>query len=73
VGRVVRREADLHAIAGDHADAEAPHPAGQLGRHGLAAVERDLVAAAAENLLDRAGRLDQIVSRQMRPSEAGAS
>src|SRR5262245_20918917 len=48
VARVVRREAHLDAIARDHADAEAPHAAGELRGHGLAAVERDLIAAAAE-------------------------
>lgn len=66
---VVGREADLHAVAGDHADAEAPHAAGELRSHGLTAVERDLVAAPAENLLDGAGRLDQIVACQMGSSE----
>lgn len=68
---VVRRQADLHAIAGDHANAEAPHATGELRGHGLTAVERDLVAAPAENLLDGARRLNQIVACQMGSSEGG--
>ena len=65
VGRIVGRDAHLDAIAWDHPDAEAAHPPGELCRHGLAALENDPVAAAAEDLLDGPGRLDQIVSRQI--------
>jgi hypothetical protein len=73
VRRVVGREADLDAISWDHADAEAPHPPGKLRGDRLPAVELDLVAAPAENLLDGAGRLDQIVAGQWSSSRSGAS
>jgi hypothetical protein len=71
--RVVGREADLDAISRDHTDAEAPHAPGELRGDRLPAVELDLVATAAEDFLDGAGRLNQIVTGQWRSSEARAS
>ena len=62
MGRIVGRNADLNAIARNHADPEAPNTARQLGGDGLAGVEGDLVATAAENLPDLAGCLNKIVS-----------
>ncbi len=65
VGRVVWREADRHAIAGDHTDAETAHTARQLRCDLLSVFERDLVATAAEDLVHAAGRLNEVVSRQI--------
>src|SRR5262249_21610990 len=62
VRRIVGREADLHAVAGDHADAETAHAAGELRGHGLTRIEGDLVAPAAEDLLHGARCLDEIVT-----------
>jgi len=73
VGWIVRGEPDLHAVARDHTDAKAAHATRELCGHGLAAVERDLIPTSAENLLDGAGCLDQIVTGQRGSSEAGAS
>jgi hypothetical protein len=67
---VIGRQADLDAIAGNHADPEAPHPSGQLRGDRLPAVELDLIAAPAENFLDSASRLDQIVAGQWKSSES---
>jgi len=54
---VVGRNADLDPVSGNHPDPEAPHPARKLGRHGLTRLQDDLVAPAAENLLDGSGGL----------------
>ena len=61
---IVRGETDLDAVARNHANAEAAHAPGELGRDGLPGVELDLIAPAAEDLLDGAGRLDQIFASQ---------
>src|SRR6188474_3425364 len=61
---IVGREADLDAIARNHADPEPAHAPGQLRRHGLSRLERDLIAPAAEDLLDGSVRLDEIFSGQ---------
>ena len=65
VGRVVGRKADRHAITRDHANSESSHPAGQLSRYLMAVLERNLIAATAENFVDATGRLNQIISRQI--------
>jgi len=63
--RVVGGEANRHAITRDHAYSESTHSAGELGRHLLAVLERDLIAATAENFVDATGRLNQVISRQI--------
>ena len=60
--RIVRREADLHTIPGNHPDAETPHSTGELGGDAPPVVERNLIAATAEDLLDGAFSLDEVVS-----------
>src|SRR4030042_5611610 len=63
VGGVIGGETHLDPVPGNHADPEAAHSARELRGHRLPRLEGDLVAAAAEDLFDAAGRLDQIVSR----------
>ena len=58
VSGVVRRKADGHAITRNHTNSKTPHPAGQLGRHFLPTLERNLVAAPTQYLVDTAGGLD---------------
>ena len=65
VGRVVGRESDRHPITGDHANAEPAHAARELRSDLLPVFQRDLVATAAEDLIHAAGRLNQVVSRQI--------
>ena len=43
--RVVRRDTDGHAIAGNHLDAEAPHPAAQLCENFVPGVALDAIQA----------------------------
>ena len=65
MGGIVGRETDRDAISGNHANAKASHPAGQLCSYFLPGLEGDLIAAAAQYLVDTAGGLDEVVSRQM--------
>src|SRR5919198_6402378 len=55
---VVRRDLDLHAVAGIDADPVAAHLAGGVAEGLVAVVERDLVHAVAEGLDDLALELD---------------
>ncbi len=64
MGRVVGRDANLNTISGNHPNAKAPHSTRELRGHRLATLEGDLVAAAAENLVDGSGRLNQVVACQ---------
>jgi hypothetical protein len=65
VGRVIGRKADSHAITRDHADTETAHTARKLGGHLLVIFQGDLVAAATENFVDAAGRLNKVVTSQI--------
>src|ERR671936_146897 len=58
---VVRRNLDLHAVAGIDADPVAPHLAGGVAEGLVAVVERDLVHAVAEGLDDLALELDLLL------------
>ena len=66
MGRVIGRKADRHAVTRNHANSEAAHSAGQLSSHLLAVFESNLIAATAENFVDATGRLNQVISRQIR-------
>jgi len=66
MGRIVGRKADRHAITRNNANSESAHAAGQLSRHLLAVFESNLIAATAENFVDATGRLNQVISRQIR-------
>lgn len=65
VGGIVRGQSDRHAIARNHPNAKAPHSTGQLSRDLLTGLQRNLVATPAQNLVDTAGCLNEIVSRQL--------
>jgi len=65
VRRVVGRESYCDPVARDHANSEAAHSPGQLCSDLLSALESDLIAATAENLVDATGRLYQVISRQI--------
>src|SRR4051794_27757725 len=62
--RIVRRDADGDAIPGNHFDAEAAHPAAQLGQHFMAGVALHTVEAPAVDCHDRALHVDEIVLAQ---------
>ena len=64
VRRVIRRDAHLDSVTWNHPDAEAAHATRKLRRHDLPALEHNPVTTTAENFLDGADSLDQIVSRQ---------
>ena len=61
---IVRRKADGHTVTWDHTDAKSTHPAGQLSRDLLPGLKSNLITTAAQNLVDTAGGLNKIVSRQ---------
>jgi hypothetical protein len=65
VRRVIGRETNGHTIARDHSNPEASHSPGELCSHRLPALERNLIAATAENFVDATGRLYQVISRQI--------
>src|SRR3954470_11571784 len=62
--RIVRRDADGDAIPGNHFDAEAAHPAAELGQHFMAGVALHTVEAPAVDCHDRALHVDEIVLAQ---------
>ncbi len=61
---IVRRKADGHAVTWDHTDAKSAHSTGQLSRDLLPGLKSNLITTAAQNLVDTAGGLNKIVSRQ---------
>jgi hypothetical protein len=61
---IVRRKPDCHAVPWDHTDTKSTHPTGQLSRDLLPGLKSNLITAAAQNLVDTAGGLNKIVSRQ---------
>ena len=63
--RIVRRDADGHAIPRNYLDAEAAHTAAQLGEHLMAGVTLHAVQPAAVNRNHRALHIDQIVLAQL--------
>src|SRR5262245_61085055 len=66
VRRIVRRDAALDAVPGDHADVEAAHASRELRRDLVLVVEHHQVPAAAEHLLHLSAHRDQIVLRHPR-------
>ena len=63
--RIVRRHADGHPIAWHDFDAEAAHPAAELGQHFVTRVALDAVKTPAMYGHDSALHIDQIVLAQM--------
>jgi len=63
--RIVRRNANRHAIAWDHLDAEPAHPSAQLREHFVASVALHAVETAAVNRHYGALHVDQIVLAQI--------
>ena len=61
---IVRRHADGHAIPGDDLDAEAAHPAAQLGQDFMASVTLHTVQPAAVDRYDCALHVNEIVLAQ---------
>ena len=72
MGRIIGGQAHCHPIPRNDSDAEAPHPPGKLRGHVLARLEGNLIATPAENLVDAARRLNQVVSCQV-PLSMGAN
>ncbi len=66
MGRIVGREANGHAITGDHANPKAAHASRELSRYLLAVLERNLITTSAEDFVHAASRLNEIVTRQFR-------
>ena len=62
---IVRRNADRHAITGNHFDAEAAHAAAELGQNFVAGVALHAVETAAVYRHDRALHINQIVLAQL--------
>src|SRR4051794_35314244 len=62
--RIVRRHADGYAIPGNHFDAEAAHPAAQLGQHFVAGVALHAIQTAAMDRHHRALHVNEIVLAQ---------
>ena len=62
--RIVRRYADGHAISRDYLDAEAAHPAAELGEDFVAGVALHAVKPAAVNRHDCALHVNEIVLAQ---------
>jgi hypothetical protein len=63
--RIVRRDADGHAISGDDLDAEAAHSAAELGEHLMSGVTLHAVKPAAVHRNDGALHIDEIVLAQI--------
>ena len=63
--RIVRRDADGDAIPWNHFDAEATHPAAELGQHFMAGVALDPVQPAAVDGDHGALHVNEIVLAQM--------
>ena len=62
--RIVRRDADGHAIARNDLDAEAAHPAAQLREHFVAGVALHAIQAPGMDGDDRALHIYEIVFAQ---------
>jgi len=62
--RVIGRDPNGNAVAGDYLDAEAAHPAAQLGQHFMAGITLDTVEAAAVYRHHRALNVYQVVLTQ---------
>jgi hypothetical protein len=62
--RIVRRDADGHAISRNYLDAEAAHPAAELGEHLVACVALHAVKPAAVNRHHRALHVNEIILAQ---------
>ena len=62
--RIVRRDADGHAVSRHHLDAEAAHAAAELGEHFVAGVALHAVETAAVNRHHGALHVDEIVLAQ---------
>ena len=63
--RIVRRHADGYAITRNHLDAEAAHPAAELGQHFVAGVALHAVKTAAVHSHHSALHVYQIVLAQL--------
>lgn len=63
--RIVGRNPNRDAVAGNNLDAEAPHPTAELGEHLVAGVALDPVQAAAVHGHDRALNINEIVFAQL--------
>ena len=63
--RVVRRDADGHAIPGDYLDTEAAHPAAELSQHFVAGIALHAVETAAVNCHHSALHINEIVLAQL--------
>src|SRR5207248_6406748 len=73
VRRIVRRDGDRHAIAGNDADVVAAHAPADLGEELHPVVALHAVVPAGERLGDCALDLDQIVARQKSSSKSSLS
>src|SRR6266576_6832033 len=73
VRRIVRRDGDRHAIAGNDADVVTAHAPADLGEELHPVVALHAVVPAGERLGDRALDLDEIVASQPSPSESRLS
>ena len=62
--RVVRRNADGHAVTGYYLDAKAPHAAAELSEHFVPGVALHSIKTAAVNRHDGALHVDEIVLAQ---------
>lgn len=56
--RVVRRDANSHAVAGDHFDSKPSHPSAQLSEHFVTLIALHAVKPPAVNRHDRALYVD---------------
>src|SRR6266545_6300067 len=72
-GEVVRRDLDLHAIAGEDLDAEAAHLSRRVAEHLVAFVELHLEHSVREGLDDFALHLDLLFLRGQYPGRGRAS
>ena len=62
--RVIRGDADRHAIAGHDFDSKAAHPAAQLREHFVARIALHAIEPAGVDRDDRSLHIDQIVFAQ---------
>ena len=62
---IVRRYTDGHPVPGDHLDAEAAHPAAQLGQHFVARIHLHAIQAAAVNGYHRALNINEVILAQI--------
>jgi len=61
---IVRRNADGHAVSGNHLDPEAAHAAAQLRKHLMALITLDAVETSAVYRHDRTLHINQIALAQ---------